>query len=100
MGMERVDERVARGPMSEVLGVPVEQNDDGSGPAMFDFRFRRRYGRLAAAEMTTLTDEHSLSANDPYNESLALLMRGQCSHSGFAYVPAPCSRNTIPLPGV
>ena len=57
--MERPDERIARGLMSQALGVTVEQNDDGSGPGMFDFRFRLKDGRLGAAEMTTMTDEHS-----------------------------------------
>lgn len=59
MTTDRPDELIARDLMSHALGVAVEQNDDGSEPGMFDFRFRLQGDRLAAAEMTTLTDEDS-----------------------------------------
>ncbi len=59
MGAKRTDEDIARALMSQALGVAIEQNDDGSTPAMFDFRFHVKDGQLCAAEMTTVTDEHS-----------------------------------------
>ncbi len=45
--------------MSRALGVAIDQYDDGSSPAMFDFRFLLDDGQLCAAEMTTVTDEDS-----------------------------------------
>ena len=59
MGVERRDEDIARDLMSRALGVPIQQNDDGSAPQMFDFRFQLKDGRRGAAEMTTVTDEQS-----------------------------------------
>jgi hypothetical protein len=56
---DRPDEIIARELLSRALGVAVEQNDDGTEPGMFDFRFRLPDGRFAAGEMTTLTDEDS-----------------------------------------
>lgn len=53
---EKVEERVAREIMTEALGVVVENHDDGSRDAMFDFQFTMPNGRRGAAEMTSITD--------------------------------------------